>query len=180
MTENIGQKREADTMELLSLNERRRHNCRAFVDLILILNHMDQMFWLAGITLLAATINGALGYGFSSITVPLALAVPVEPGAQPGAGDHRSAAQRLRAVGESCGASRRVAARLSDDRRAGARRRRRDADRVAGESRLAEALHVHRPAAADLVAGGRRPAADSGGTIGGTDLRRRGSASYIP
>src|SRR5215470_8275491 len=34
---------------------------------------MDQMFWLAGITLLAATINGALGYGFSSITVPLAL-----------------------------------------------------------------------------------------------------------
>src|SRR5438094_5618039 len=34
---------------------------------------MDQMFWLAGITFLAATINGALGYGFSSITVPLAL-----------------------------------------------------------------------------------------------------------
>src|SRR5215470_2085264 len=34
---------------------------------------MDQMFWLAGITVLAATINGALGYGFSSITVPLAL-----------------------------------------------------------------------------------------------------------
>src|SRR5258705_8925410 len=34
---------------------------------------MDQMFWLAGITLVAATINGALGYGFSSITVPLAL-----------------------------------------------------------------------------------------------------------
>ena len=31
------------------------------------------MFWLAGITLLAATINGAPGYGFSSITVPLAL-----------------------------------------------------------------------------------------------------------
>src|SRR5258707_14324602 len=28
---------------------------------------------LVGITLLAATINGALGYGFSSITVPLAL-----------------------------------------------------------------------------------------------------------
>jgi uncharacterized membrane protein YfcA len=28
---------------------------------------------LAGITLVAATINGALGYGFSSITVPLAL-----------------------------------------------------------------------------------------------------------
>src|ERR1700752_2782724 len=34
---------------------------------------MDQMFWLAGIPLLAATVNGALGYGFSSITVPLAL-----------------------------------------------------------------------------------------------------------
>lgn len=31
------------------------------------------MMWLAGITLLAATVNGALGYGFSSITVPLAL-----------------------------------------------------------------------------------------------------------
>jgi uncharacterized membrane protein YfcA len=29
--------------------------------------------WLSGITLLAATVNGALGYGFSSITVPLAL-----------------------------------------------------------------------------------------------------------
>src|SRR2546428_7481746 len=28
---------------------------------------------LIGITLLAATVNGALGYGFSSITVPLAL-----------------------------------------------------------------------------------------------------------
>src|SRR5258706_299516 len=35
---------------------------------------MDQhMIALAAITLLAATINGALGYGFSSITVPLAL-----------------------------------------------------------------------------------------------------------
>lgn len=32
-----------------------------------------EMMWLAGITLLAATVNGALGYGFSSITVPLAL-----------------------------------------------------------------------------------------------------------
>src|SRR3954464_327658 len=29
--------------------------------------------WLFVITLVAATINGALGYGFSSITVPLAL-----------------------------------------------------------------------------------------------------------
>lgn len=35
---------------------------------------MDQhMIALAAITLLAATVNGALGYGFSSITVPLAL-----------------------------------------------------------------------------------------------------------
>jgi uncharacterized membrane protein YfcA len=33
----------------------------------------QQMIALAAITLLAATINGALGYGFSSITVPLAL-----------------------------------------------------------------------------------------------------------
>jgi uncharacterized membrane protein YfcA len=32
-----------------------------------------ELFTLAGITLVAATINGALGYGFSSITVPLAL-----------------------------------------------------------------------------------------------------------
>jgi uncharacterized membrane protein YfcA len=32
-----------------------------------------QLWTLAGITLVAATINGALGYGFSSITVPLAL-----------------------------------------------------------------------------------------------------------
>lgn len=32
-----------------------------------------EMMWLSGITLLAATVNGALGYGFSSITVPLAL-----------------------------------------------------------------------------------------------------------
>src|SRR5579872_6006568 len=32
-----------------------------------------QMLWLGAITLLAATVNGALGYGFSSITVPLAL-----------------------------------------------------------------------------------------------------------
>ena len=31
------------------------------------------LFALAGITLLAAFVNGALGYGFSSITVPLAL-----------------------------------------------------------------------------------------------------------
>ncbi len=33
----------------------------------------EQMIWLGAITLLAATVNGALGYGFSSITVPLAL-----------------------------------------------------------------------------------------------------------
>jgi uncharacterized protein len=33
----------------------------------------EHMLWLGGITLLAATVNGALGYGFSSITVPLAL-----------------------------------------------------------------------------------------------------------
>ena len=32
-----------------------------------------EMVALAAITLLAATVNGALGYGFSSITVPLAL-----------------------------------------------------------------------------------------------------------
>jgi len=33
----------------------------------------EQMIALAAITLFAATVNGALGYGFSSITVPLAL-----------------------------------------------------------------------------------------------------------
>jgi uncharacterized membrane protein YfcA len=33
----------------------------------------DQHLWLAVITLAAAVVNGALGYGFSSITVPLAL-----------------------------------------------------------------------------------------------------------
>src|SRR6059058_1764728 len=33
----------------------------------------EQMLALGAITLLAATVNGALGYGFSSITVPLAL-----------------------------------------------------------------------------------------------------------
>src|SRR5437764_8203897 len=33
----------------------------------------EQVIWLGAITLLAATVNGALGYGFSSITVPLAL-----------------------------------------------------------------------------------------------------------
>src|SRR5580765_8937114 len=33
----------------------------------------SELLTLAGITLVAATINGALGYGFSSITVPLAL-----------------------------------------------------------------------------------------------------------
>ena len=33
----------------------------------------EHALWLAGITLLAAVVNGALGYGFSSITVPLAL-----------------------------------------------------------------------------------------------------------
>lgn len=32
-----------------------------------------EMLWVSAITLLAATVNGALGYGFSSITVPLAL-----------------------------------------------------------------------------------------------------------
>ena len=32
---------------------------------------------LAGITLLAAIVNGALGYGFSSITVPVALSLMV-------------------------------------------------------------------------------------------------------
>jgi uncharacterized membrane protein YfcA len=33
----------------------------------------DTMIYLAAITLVAATVNGALGYGFSSLTVPLAL-----------------------------------------------------------------------------------------------------------
>ena len=33
----------------------------------------EHMLWLGAITLLAAIVNGALGYGFSSITVPLAL-----------------------------------------------------------------------------------------------------------
>lgn len=33
----------------------------------------EQTIWLALTTLLAATVNGALGYGFSSITVPIAL-----------------------------------------------------------------------------------------------------------
>ena len=33
----------------------------------------EQVIWLGAITLLAAIVNGALGYGFSSITVPLAL-----------------------------------------------------------------------------------------------------------
>ncbi|MSO45744.1 MAG: sulfite exporter TauE/SafE family protein [Acidobacteria bacterium] len=33
----------------------------------------EHTLWLAVITLLAATVNGALGYGFSSITVPIAL-----------------------------------------------------------------------------------------------------------
>ncbi|MGE3840220.1 MAG: sulfite exporter TauE/SafE family protein [Vicinamibacterales bacterium] len=32
-----------------------------------------ETLWLAAITLMAAVVNGALGYGFSSITVPLAL-----------------------------------------------------------------------------------------------------------
>jgi uncharacterized membrane protein YfcA len=32
-----------------------------------------QALWLVGITLLGAVVNGALGYGFSSITVPIAL-----------------------------------------------------------------------------------------------------------
>src|SRR5262245_25547781 len=34
---------------------------------------MDNVIYLIGITLLAAIVNGGLGYGFSSITVPLAL-----------------------------------------------------------------------------------------------------------
>ena len=33
----------------------------------------DHALWLAAITLFAAVVNGALGYGFSSLTVPLAL-----------------------------------------------------------------------------------------------------------
>jgi uncharacterized membrane protein YfcA len=33
----------------------------------------EHMMWISAIALLAATVNGALGYGFSSITVPLAL-----------------------------------------------------------------------------------------------------------
>src|SRR4029453_13840799 len=33
----------------------------------------ESMIYLAAITLGAATVNGALGYGFSSLTVPLAL-----------------------------------------------------------------------------------------------------------
>ena len=34
---------------------------------------VEQIAALSAITLIAATVNGALGYGFSSLTVPMAL-----------------------------------------------------------------------------------------------------------
>lgn len=44
-----------------------------FTPVLLLLTSMEPYLSLAAITLLAAVVNGALGYGFSSITVPVAL-----------------------------------------------------------------------------------------------------------
>ena len=76
---------------------------------------------LAIITLAAAVVNGALGYGFSSITVPLALLFLTNRVLNPALVLDRGGAQRLRAVGEP----RRAAAGLAPDaadRRRAARR----------------------------------------------------------
>ena len=114
----------------------------------------------AAITLLAATVNGALGYGFSSITVPLALLFLSNRVLNPALVLIEVPLNAYVLWVNREALARRVAARDSDDRRPGARHHRRHAARVAGEPRLAEVLHVRRAAAADPAAGGRLAPAD--------------------
>ena len=125
------------------------------------------------ITLGAAIVNGALGYGFSSITVPIALLfltnrvlnpalVPIEVALNAYVlWVNRDALPRV---------WRRV---LPIVDRAAAGRDPRHGDRVAGQPGLAQVRHVHRAAAADPVSGRRVSPADQVRAVGRPRVRRR-------
>ena len=120
-----------------------------------------ELLTLAGITLVAATINGALGYGFSSITVPLALFFFTNRVLNP-------ALVLLEVVlnANVLWVNREKlhdgpAPRDADHHRPRAGRDRRDLAAEVRESRLDQAVHLHRRAAAHPDSGRR----DSGGPI---------------
>ena len=78
----------------------------------------SELLVLVVLTLAAAIVNGALGYGFSSITVPVALLFLTNRVLNPALVLDRSRPQRLRAVGESGSAPARVAPRAAHRNRA--------------------------------------------------------------
>ena len=80
---------------------------------------------LMAITFGAAIVNGALGYGFSSLTVPLALLFLTNRVLNPALVPVEVVAERVRAVGEPRRAVDRVAPRAADRHRPGAGRDRR-------------------------------------------------------
>ena len=131
------------------------------------------------ITLVAAIVNGGLGYGFSSITVPLALLFLSNRVLNPALVLIEVAlnAYVLWVNRDALGVVwRRVAA---DRRRAGAGRDRRHADRVARQPGVAEALDLPRAAAADPAPGGRVTGGRSGRSARSACRSASGSACCI-
>ena len=129
---------------------------------------------LAFITLLAAMVNGALGYGFSSITVPLALLFLSNRVLNPALVLIEVVLNALRPVGQPRRAR----------RRAGGGCCRSSSGLVPGvligtlmvtqvRPGLVEAGHLHAPAAADSAPGGGLPPADPFGTGDRLAVRHR-------
>src|SRR6476619_5846778 len=104
---------------------------------------------LVAITLFAATVNGALGYGFSSITVPLALLFLSNRVLNPALVLIEVAlnAYVLMVDGDARRDRSGLAPHVHHRPRTRAGRHRRHADRVARESRLAAAMDVRDPVA---------------------------------
>ena len=114
---------------------------------------------LVAITFGAAIVNGALGYGFSSITVPLALLFLTNRVLNPALVPHRGRAQRLRPLGQPGRPARRLAPRPAHRHRPRARGAAGHGAGVAGQPWLAEVLTfiVLLPLILFQAAGYRRP-----------------------
>src|SRR5213593_2961329 len=118
-----------------------------------------QSLALVVITLGAAVVNGALGYGFSSITVPLALLFLSNRVLNP-ALVVIEVPLNAYVLWVNREALPRVWRRTFPIARTGARRCDRHADRRARQPGLAEAVDVRRPAAADPASSRGIPASD--------------------
>ena len=133
----------------------------------------DQQIALIVITFGAAIVNGALGYGFSSITVPLALLFMTNRVLNPALVPIEVVLNAYVLWVNREALPHGVAAGAADRHRPGAGRRARHHDGVAGQPGLAEVRHLPRAAAAHPAAGGRLPPADQVRKAVGLRLRRR-------